>query len=108
MKWDANVERAFTFPNYSGKCYRVNYLKQKKQFGISSRDYVDKSISFYDKGKFYKFSCGVPNSELPGPNGAQPLCPLPDKYTVRGFTNINVSMCHRNPVDGKIMLTAMA
>lgn len=62
----------------------------------SQRDYVDKYIQFYHNGKFYRFSCGVPNSEGKGPKGEDPICPLSGD-TIRGYTNINVAVIFRHP-----------
>ena len=74
---------------------------------IASRDFVEKSIHFYQNGKFYKFACSVPNSELGGPGGQEPLYPSPDNYTVRGFTLLNASIVQRNSFDGSITMTGL-
>ena len=63
---------------------------------ISSRDFVEKSLQFWDGNKFYKYTTSVYNSELPGPNGEKPLVSIPNKSTVRGFTNLNAIMVYRN------------
>ena len=75
---------------------------------INCRDFVEKTFGFYDNGKYYRYSCSVPNSELPGPNGEPPLCPILEKNTVRGYTMINVAMSYRDPTDGKIIMHSLA
>lgn len=70
---------------------------------ISSRDFVEKTFTFYEKGKLYRFTCSLPNSAEKGPNGEAPFYELPDASTVRGFTNIVASIFYRNPTDGKII-----
>ena len=74
---------------------------------IASRDYAEKSFMFYDRGKFYRFTSGVPDSEFKRPNGRPPICPLPDYSTVRAFTFINIATCYRNPSDGKIIYSSV-
>ena len=74
---------------------------------ISARDFVEKTFAFYHNDKFYRYSCSVPDSELPGPNGEEPLCPITDKNTVRGLTMINLCMSYRDPTDGKILMHSL-
>ena len=40
---------------------------------INSRDFVDKFFMLCANGKFYKYSCSVPNSEKAGANGEPPM-----------------------------------
>jgi hypothetical protein len=40
---------------------------------ICSRDFIEKGFNFYHNGKFYRYSSSVDDSELPGPNGEEPL-----------------------------------
>ena len=64
---------------------------------ISSRDYAEKFFTFFSDGVVYRFTSGIPKSEVKGSNGKPPICPIPDRYTVRAFTFINIAMCYRDP-----------
>merc|ERR1712046_319599 len=70
----------------------------------SARDFFEKGFIFYSDGKLYRFSTSVPNAHLEGPNKEKPLCPNPNKNTVRGDVLINCGMMWRGS-DGKILHT---
>lgn len=57
---------------------------------------MTKEFQFWHHGKFYRFSCGIPDSEKPGPNGEPAVAPLPDSKTVRGFYNISGGVIYRD------------
>lgn len=102
-KWDEVLKCSEKIPiSKTAKCFGLNYTNNKKQYTIASRDFFEKGFNFYSNGKFYRYSTSVPDSEFPGPNGEQPLRPLPDDRTVRGFTNINCGLVYRDPKTGKI------
>jgi len=94
MKWDENVDKVYYLPKINAKSYGLVYWKHKKSLTISSRDFVDKSFSFYHNNKFYKFSCYVPNSEE--------VQPIPDYFTVRAETLISAAICERDE-EGRII-----
>ena len=80
-----------SLPNISdeGKtCYGLCYVVNRKQFNIKSRDFYDKFIQFYHKGRFYRYATGTPNS--------LELRPLHTEDTIRGDTLLGVGMIYRN------------
>ena len=93
LKYDENVEKYYYLPQINAKSYGLSYYKNKKSLTVSSRDFVDKTFSFYHNDKFYKFSCSVPNSEE--------IIDVPDYYTVRAETLLSAAICERLE-DGRI------
>jgi len=84
MSWDKNCLTSEIHEVDLGKTsYSMIYVAQKKQFTFQSRDFYEKGINFYSDGKFYRYTCGIPNDtkERPVP-----------KDTVRGQTLINCAM----------------
>ena len=73
---------------------------------ICSRDFIEKGFNFYHNGKFYRFSSSIDNSELPGPNGEEPLYPCPNRSTVRANTLINCAIMRRD-VDNRILVSTI-
>ena len=63
MQYDAMVDSYSELGRFGKKCFDLKHTKYKQSMGCSSRDYVDKCIQFFHNGKFYRFSCGVPDSE---------------------------------------------
>ena len=63
---------------------------------ISSRDFHEKGFNFFSNGKFYRYSSSVEDSHLPGPNGEEPMKPIPNKNTVRATTLINCGIMKRD------------
>jgi len=39
---------------------------------------MEKGFNFYSEGKFYRYSTSIDDSELPGPNGEEPLKNIED------------------------------
>lgn len=105
MKWDKNLNAAEYIPYKKGSNgIGFWYTSNKKQYTIASRDFYEKGFNFYHNGTFYRYSCSVTDSELEGPNGEPPVRPCSDDV-VRGRCVINCGIMHRNPSDGKIMLS---
>ena len=103
IQWDKLLAVNEWTPAKPGvKTIGYSYTNNKKQFTIASRDFYEKGFNFYENGKFYRYSCSVPNAELEGPNGEKPAYPTPDQMTVRGDVLINCGMMWRGP-DGKII-----
>ena len=73
----------------------LKYSVNKKQYTIDSRDFVEKSFSFYHNEKFYRYSSSVPEQA-----GLQ-MFPLPEE-TVRGTTIFNFGLFERDKKDEKI------
>ena len=96
MKWDSNLEAAQESPLPGRKTIGLTYIRNKKQYQFSCRDFYEKSFKFYHNGKLYRYSTSVPDKE-----GLE-LMPLPDNDTVRGFTIYSCGIVSRNPKDGKI------
>mmetsp|Transcript_1058 Transcript_1058/g.1960 ORF Transcript_1058/g.1960 Transcript_1058/m.1960 type:complete len:190 (+) Transcript_1058:851-1420(+) len=95
--WDKNLEVAEKQPFDGGsKTIAFSYVKNKKQFTISSRDFYEKGFNFVHNGKFYRYSTSIDHSE-------DALKPLPDGQTVRGFTFYNAAIMEREPKTGKIL-----
>ena len=93
-KWDKNLRENIYKPLVEGKkCYRMNYLSQKKNWGISSRDFLDKFMIFEENDCIYKYMTAVPN--------CLEKWPSPDKDTIRGQTLMTVQKMYRS-ADGKL------
>lgn len=45
---------------------------------ICSRDFIEKGFNFFHEGKFYRYSSSVDDSDLPGPNGEEPMKSTPN------------------------------
>ena len=79
------------------------YMQFKPLYTFQSRDFFEKGFQFSHKGKFYRYSCYIENSELETSSCNDfSKKPLPDKKTVRGITYINVGIFYRDK-DGKIV-----
>ena len=74
---------------------------------ISSRDFVEKVIHFYENGIYYRYSTTVQDSEIS--NGEEPpFYPAVDATTVRGSILTNVAMIYRDEKDGKIKIYSVS
>ena len=69
------------------RCYGLCYLVNGSKFTFDARDYVEKYLEFYDKGKFYRYGSSIPNNGF----DVEPA----RKKTVRGETLINCAMLYR-------------
>ena len=59
---------------------------------------MEKGFNFYSDGKFYRYTCAVPNSE-----NFDPV----DKDTIRGDTIHNYGLMYRDPKTLKIHFTVV-
>ena len=97
-KWDKNIKSVRIVPLVDGKkCFYLQYTLNKQQYSISGRDFYEKQFNFYHKGKFYRYSSSIENSEVEGPNGELAIMPSPDDKTIRSFTVINCGIIERGP-----------
>lgn len=71
------------------------YTAHKKQFSFQSRDFIDKSFTFFHNGKFYRYTSSLPEDK------GKIMKPLPEE-TTRGFNYFNIGTYERDPADGKI------
>ena len=62
----------------------IRYIENKGQYGISGRDFYEKTFQFIENGKFYKYSSSIDSSELPVPEGVPN--PNENDQVVRAFT----------------------
>lgn len=86
--WDENVEDGYMMSLDKGKrCYGLCYLVNGKKFTFDARDYVEKYVEFYHKGKFYRYGSSIPNNGY----DVQPA----RKSTQRAETLINCAMLYR-------------
>ena len=58
----------------------------------------------YENNKYYKLSLSVKDADLPGPDGEDPLAPVPEG-TTRAEDIVSLLVLERNPSDGKIIMT---
>ena len=73
-------------PIQGKKSYNHLYRKNKKNIGIDSRDFYDKSVQFWDDGKFYIYNGSAASKSKE----------IPDK-TVRGKTIFNCTIYQKGP-----------
>ena len=74
------------------------YFKQKKQYTVESRDFLDKCFQFAHNGKFYRYSSFIPDSEefKDVPQG-----------TTRGRSLINLVIIERDSKTGKVKMQTL-
>ena len=93
LDWDKNcLTSEFVEVDTNKKSYGLIYVAQKKQFTFQSRDFYEKGINFYSNGKYYRYTCGIPNDS--------DFRSIP-KDTVRGQTLINCAIMEYQE-DGKL------
>ena len=81
------------------RSYGLLYLVNGKKFTFDARDYAEKYIHFYDKGKYYRYGSAIPNDGVD-------VVPL-RKNTVRAETLINCAMIYRT-ADHKLKQVQLA
>ena len=106
VNFDKNIKNARRIEVYNKKSYGFLYFQNKKVFQVQSRDFVEKYVGFYHKGKYYRIVFSYKDADKRGPNGEPPFCPVPDKQTVRGETVVGAITAERT-ADGKIKLTTV-
>ena len=88
--WDENIEDGYYMAIEKGKLsYGLIYLVNIKKFTFDARDYVEKYIHFYHRGKYYRYGSSIPNQGLD-------IMPA-RKNTIRADTLINCAMIYRTP-----------
>lgn len=70
LMFDKNLEDVYAEPlprEPSCNCVSFNYSRQKAQYGISGREFYEKSLMFYSDGVLYRYTSSMPNSGLGEP-----------------------------------------
>ena len=92
LKWDKLLEVSTLLPIHPDKrTYAMYYLKNKRQYNIEARDFVEKGFNFIHNGKYYRYSTSIPDSESYKEK---------QKATTRGLTLFNVGTMFRDPESG--------
>lgn len=96
-KWDDTVGANSVTPvgDRTSTSITFGYTAHKKQFSFQSRDFIDKSFTFFHNGKFYRYTSSLPEDK------GKIMKPLPEE-TTRGFNYFNIGTYERDPADGKI------
>lgn len=91
--WDKLMKETEKIAIEDKKCYHFIYMSNKKQYTFDSRDFFEKSFTFYHNDTYYRYTSSIPNDDV--------LRPIPPK-TVRGSTIYNVFKMKRNPENERL------
>jgi len=94
-RWDKNLKESEKISINGSKTYGFIYMSNKKQYTLHSRDFYEKTFSFYHNEKFYRYTSSVVN--------CSDHKPIP-KETVRGTTIYNCGLIRRND-ENKLVYT---
>ena len=104
LKWDKNLKVLEETPIFEGKKSFIKvYTENKKQFTFAGRDFCEKTFSFYNNGKLYRYSTSIDGTELAGPDGEEAVKASP-KNVLRCFVIYSCAIIERQP-DEQIKLT---